>query len=675
MSKKRVLLLEPNYKNKYPPMGLMKLAMYHRLQGFDVRFYKGDLRDFAVEAFADEAVKKLEDVASSVKWASFYDAICAFIKKGVVESESSFETEAKRPFVMRWMESFRKQYLNGDFPEGYKYDRILVTTLFTFYWDITVETINGAKKFLKSDGNLLVGGILATVLAEELEEATGIRPHRGILNVRKLCKGDRRIGVSIDDLPLDYSIVHEIDYSYPAQDAYFAYTTRGCVNKCPFCVVPKLEPEYKSVVGLKRRIRETDERFGPQRDLLLLDNNVLASEKFPQIIKEIQESGFEAGATFIPPNQLEQTIRLLESGWNDRAYIRKGLFLINEYAKKLTVEDARNLYSEIERRELNSYYTAKKQDVIDVCRSILPGYTKRLPQRPLARSVDFNQGLDARLFTDEKAKMLGSISIRPLRVAFDSWNYRGYYVRAMCLARKHGIRFMSNYLLYNHEDAPIELFHRLKLNNELNEMLDVTIYSFPMKYQPITDPEYFANRKYIGKQWTRKQLRSIQAILNVTHGQVGRGYSFFQAAFGRTEVEYLEILRMPDAYIKRRWDAEITGAIESWRDDYSALTKKEKDIADKIVAEDFIRSDKSILTSVPNRVAKYLSHYKIAFEDVKSASKEEKRRRVQAFNESCQLETSEETDRLVKQVVEKECKSFKFDVYRNADGTKFKVLQ
>lgn len=43
---RRVLLLEPNYKNKFPPIGLMKLATYFRLRGDDVVFYKGDLKEF-----------------------------------------------------------------------------------------------------------------------------------------------------------------------------------------------------------------------------------------------------------------------------------------------------------------------------------------------------------------------------------------------------------------------------------------------------------------------------------------------------------------------------------------------------------------------------------------------------------------------------------------------------
>ena len=100
-----------------------------------------------------------------------------------------------------------------------------------------------------------------------------------------------RTGEPIEDLVPDYSILDQVDYKYPVRDAYFAYTSRGCIRKCHFCGVPKLEGaqrDTESLSGSRPRHRRS---YGPKKDLILMDNNVVASPRFKEIIAEIRDLG------------------------------------------------------------------------------------------------------------------------------------------------------------------------------------------------------------------------------------------------------------------------------------------------------------------------------------------------------------------------------------------------
>lgn len=570
-TRKKVLLIEPNYSNKFPPIGLMKLATYHRnLGNWDVVFYKGDLVTFVIDRITDKCIAELLLIDSSIDWSIRKDKIFEYIKTrkrdvfesiGIEDSDFSLLLSGK-------LDDYKNYYWKGIWKKEPEWDRVCVTTLFTFYWDITVETINFAKLLVKKKKDLNVGGVLASIQPQQLYEATGIKPSVGVLNKPgQLDKGDTQI---IDELPLDYSILDEIDYKYPMSNAFYGYMSRGCIRHCAFCAVPTLEPVYNPYITLTDRVNGIRERYGDQKDLLLMDNNVLASERFEDIINEIKSCGFGRGAKFSQPNLLEIAIRNLRDGWNDRAYIRKSQSLMSEFYESLSnKEESYKIYCILEKYHVKKLITSKKENLLAAYEEIKPYYEKHFHPVLKQRYVDFNQGVDARLFTKEKACLLASIAIRPLRIAFDDMKTRTAYEKAIRLSVSAGIKDFSNYLLYNFKDEPIDLYRRLKINVDLCEELNVNIYSFPMKYHPLYG-ENSHDRDYIGQHWNRKYIRAIQAILNSTKGKVGKGCEFFGEAFGHTEEEYLELLEMPETFILYRfffkWLDEKNGrGTEHWR--------------------------------------------------------------------------------------------------------------
>jgi hypothetical protein len=170
-------------------------------------------------------------------------------------------------------------------------------------------------------------------------------------------------------------------------------TTVGCVRRCAFCAVPRIEPEFKELDG-----------WDPKP--IVVDNNFLASSK-------------------------------------------KHFDVAIDKLKKLD-------------------------------------------------SVDFNQGLDARLLTKHHADRLAECNIHA-RLAFDHTGTEREYLHAVELLVGAGIpkRNMSTYVLIGFNDNPEDALYRLELVRSLG------VSPNPMRYQPLNVKKRNA---YIAPHWTNAEL-------------------------------------------------------------------------------------------------------------------------------------------------------------------------
>ena len=304
---------------------------------------------------------------------------------------------------------------------------------------------------------------------------------------------DDLTGMPIEELVPDYGILDQIDYTYPVRDAYFGYASRGCVRKCAFCGVPKLEGAQREMPPLTDLVANIEKVYGTKKDLVLMDNNITASARYREVVAEIRDLGFTPGAT-------------------------------------------------IERDGRSS----------------------------VKRRVDFNQGVDARILAKSPMflREMATICISPLRIAFDHIGVRKVYETSVRMAADNGITSLSNYMLYNFMDTPVDLYKRMRLNISLNEELGIRIWSFPMRYQPVT----LKDRSHVGKNWNRYYLRSFQIMLQATRGIVSGNPSFFMRAYGEDQHAFERLLSFPHAFIFHREYYE-NGAGRPVREEYEVVRR------------------------------------------------------------------------------------------------------
>jgi hypothetical protein len=413
-----ILLIEPDYRSKFPPLGLMRISMFHKSRGDQVVFTRGK----------DEAEKE-----------------------------------------KNW-------------------HRIYISTLFTYELPKTIDTI----KFYSSSvdnphKNIYVGGIAATLMPEYINKYSQCKVIVGCLDSPNILGFNEN---PVEETIPDYKIIDDSRFNFLPKDSYFGRITKGCIRNCEFCAVPKLEPKFYFLQDIKSQIELVNKLFSPRKNLVILDNNILALKNFATVVNQLIECGFYSGAMY------------------------------------------------------NNKF----------------------------RTLDFNQGIDARLISKEIAKQLSHLCVSPIRLAFDHMGVENQYREAIAKLVDVGFTEFTTYIMYNFKDSPENFYKRMAINLELSQKYNIRITGFPMKYSPIND----VNRHYVGTYWNRKLLRGIQCVLNATHGLVSPNPEFFETAFGKNINEFLEIVAMPDDLIIYRKQNELIA--NEWRKEFNGLSPDEKTI-------------------------------------------------------------------------------------------------
>lgn len=152
----------------------------------------------------------------------------------------------------------------------------------------------------------------------------------------------------------------------------------------------------------------------------------------------------------------------------------------------------------------------------------------------LGKRVDFNQGLDARLFDKEKAKLLSRIKLDPVRFAFDNTVYEESLMKTITLAKKCFQSEIRVYVLYNFKDSPEDFYHRIDSLNKKR------VLAFPMEYRKSIPSQ----TKFPGPHWNTALLRALKLslIFYYRKGMITESRESFQSIYGKTAKQFISKL-------------------------------------------------------------------------------------------------------------------------------------
>lgn len=151
--------------------------------------------------------------------------------------------------------------------------------------------------------------------------------------------------------------------------------------------------------------------------------------------------------------------------------------------------------------------------------------------------IDFNQGLDCRLFNEDMAKSIRHLPINPIRFAFDNHSEDGSIQKAINLAKKYGFNDIRVYVLYNFNaknDTPEYFYYRV---NEINKL---GAHSYPMRYRPLDALNISQCTNVISNSWDSKLLRALKltSMFYYSKGLISANRNGFHKIYGKNYKEF-----------------------------------------------------------------------------------------------------------------------------------------
>lgn len=235
-----ILLTEADYKDKYPPLGLMKIATFHKLNGDNVVY----TRDY------------------SIKDSDFYSKI-------YIGTRFSFHWKKTKALIEYYQRNFKAEIIVGGIHASINPDIYRKT--------FNINPIVGSYKGeIEKIIDKIKDSVIFRDFINDLEE------------------------FGIDFLPPEYSIFEgqDLPFNEILSSTYLIRATKGCTRNCTFCDVKKICNSYIDKYPIKPIVNYISENFGEKKDILFFDDNTLLSSKFSLIIDELKKLGFVKNAKF-----------------------------------------------------------------------------------------------------------------------------------------------------------------------------------------------------------------------------------------------------------------------------------------------------------------------------------------------------------------------------------------